>query len=341
VLSFAAAKTAAETPVNGPAQLAFDSAGDLYISEYFGHKIIKIDFNTGIVSVVAGNGRECCYEENRDSKKVSVYQVESLAVDNRGNVYFGGRNARDGAFVRKIDNGLHHIITLAGSLSARSPASASGSSPLEINVSDPKGLVTKPSGALLVSTDQSNQIVQIDSTAKTLVGGALDPDLFKLPGSLAQDKNGNILVADYLHHCIKRVDAQSHVVTTVAGNGSTKESGDGGEAVKAGIPYPVSIAVSSTGDIYVLENSNHRIRRIDANTGIIKTIAGTGEAGFTTDGIQASIAKISPVAIALDSQDNLYFSEIDNNRVRRIDRSSGILTTVAGNGLPKRKIRLE
>jgi hypothetical protein len=336
-----AAKKALDTPVNGPAQLVFDSAGDLYVSEYFGHRILRLDSTTGTITVVAGNGRECCHREDRDADHVSVYNLQSLTVDQSGNLYFGGRNAKDGAFVRKISTQSNRIMTIAGGTSAGLPATVTERAALEVNMSDPKGLIVTASGAILVSTEESDQIVQIDDTAKTFVGGSLAPDLLKSPGSLAKDKEGDIFVADYLHHCIKKIDAHSHSVTTVAGDGAAKESGDGGKAIDAGIPYPVSIAISSTGDIYVVGNGTYKIRRIDEATGIISTVAGTGEAGFSRDGVRASTAKIEPFAIALDGKDNLYFSELDSNRVRRIDQNTGVLATVAGNGLPKRKVKIE
>jgi hypothetical protein len=341
-----AARKALETPINGPSQLAFDSAGNLYVSEYFGHRIVRIDLETGAIAVIAGNGRRCCYKESGYARQIAVQNVESLTVDRHGNVFWGGRDATDGAYVRRIDNVSHRVTKIAGSRSPRGTATSGAIPALEVDLSDPKGLLVLPSDALLVSTDQSNQIVQIhDGIAETFVGGNLPADhsspLFRLPGSLATDRQGNIFVADYLHNCINKIERYSHAITTIAGNGNAVESGDGGPATEAGIPYPISISADSKGDVFVLGNGSHKIRRIDVQTGIITTIAGKGERGLTKDNVIATNARISPVAIAIDSGDNIYFSEVENNRIRRVDITTGVLTTVAGNGLPKRKSKLE
>lgn len=341
-----------EIAINGPYQLAFNSKNDLYVAEEYGHRILKMDLSKSSVVVVAGNGKECCFKEGASARSISVYDIESMAIDRNGDVYFGGINAKDGAFIREVDSATSTVWTIAGGRAARTQITAKGVPPLEADVGDPKGMVFAKSGRLIFSVDESCLLAELtDGKAVRLAGkgeqgfsgdgGLAINATFNLPGFVTHDAEGNIFIADYFNHRIRRIDAQSGIITTVAGNGAAHSSGDGGPAAKAGVKYPFGIAVDSQGNLYIIENGAGTIRRVDAKTGLITTIAGTGHPGFSGDGGQATKAEIDPAAIALDSLGNLYFSDIGNNRIRKVDTHTGIISTVAGNGLPKRKVIIE
>jgi trimeric autotransporter adhesin len=350
--SHAAKRKLTEIPVNGPFQLALDSRDNLYVVEHYGHRILRIDNTMSSVTVVAGNGKECCFKEGAPARSSSVYSVESIAVDTKGNIYFGGLNARDGAFIRKVDGSTSTVSTVAGRPSPSTRITPEGVRLLQADVGDPKGIVITKSGSLIVSIDMSYLLAELaGGVAKRVAGrgqkgysgddGLASEATFDLPSFLTSDANGNLFVADYFNHRVRRIDAKTQVVTTVAGNGSTQSSGDNGPAIKAGVVYPFGIAVDSEGNLYVIENGAATIRRVESKTGVIHTIAGTGHQGFSGDGGQAINAEISPAAIALDSVGNLYFSDVGNNRIRKIDTHTGITSTVVGNGLPKRKVIIE
>jgi trimeric autotransporter adhesin len=345
----AAKRKLTETPINGPSLLAFDSEDNLYVVEKYGRHILKIDSKTKSVAVLAGNGKECCFEDGSPARNSSVYDVYSLAVDGQGSVYYGGRNAKDDAFVRKVDLRTGRTFTVAGRAGAETRVTPTGVSSLAADVSDPKGLVVTKSGQLIVAIDMSYQLAELAAIAKTVAGrsvkgfsgdGGLAIDaVFDLPSSLASDSEGNIYVADYFNHRIRRIDAKTQIITTVAGNGSAKESGDNGPATEAGLPYPSGIAIDSGGDLFTIGYGT--VRRVDRKTGTIKTIAGTRQPGFSGDGGPATQAQIAPSGLALDSNNNLFISDANVNRIRRIDRQTGIISTFAGNGLPTRKIIIE
>jgi DNA-binding beta-propeller fold protein YncE len=158
---------------------------------------------------------------------------------------------------------------------------------------------------------------------------------------MAIDPSGNVFVADYFNHRIRRIDGQTGIVTTVAGNGSGVSSGEGQAAIDAGVPYPYALAVDSLGNLFIIENGTFKVRKVDANSGIIRTVAGTGHDGFSGDGGLATDADMNPVGIALDRQGNLYISDMVHNRIRRVDGETGVISTVAGNGLPRRKSHIE
>ena len=127
--------------------------------------------------------------------------------------------------------------------------------------------------------------------------------------------------------------AKSQIITTIAGNGTGGFSGDGGLSVNALVKSPLGLCLDPAGNIYFTDYGNQRIRRIDAVTGIISTVAGNGTAGFSGDGGPALNAQLNgPFRLCLDNLNNLYFSDYNNLRVRKVSLTTGIITTVAGNG---------
>ena len=151
---------------------------------------------------------------------------------------------------------------------------------------------------------------------------------------LAVDAAGNLVIADPDNLMVRRVDASTGIITTVAGGG-TSVPGDGGLATAAGLFTPNAVAVDQNGNLFIAEFGGQRVRRVDAVTGKISTVAGTGVAGFSGDGGPAIAAQLrGPTDVALDASGNIFISDTNNQRVRRIDAVTGTITTVAGNGSP-------
>ena len=150
-------------------------------------------------------------------------------------------------------------------------------------------------------------------------GGPATAARLSSPRGVAADGAGNIYIADSGNHRIRKVDAAG-VISTVAGNGVDGFSGDGGPATAAELRWPGDVAVDGAGNIYIAGISNNRIRKVDASTGIITTIAGNGRnSGFSGDGGPATAAQLAfPVGIAADAAGNLYIADRDNHRIRRL-----------------------
>lgn len=147
---------------------------------------------------------------------------------------------------------------------------------------------------------------------------------------VAVDSAGNIYIADYANLRIRKVST-SGIITTVAGNGTLGFSGDGGPATNAAFHDPRYLAVDAAGNIYIADRTNHRIRKV-STSGIITTVAGNGTPGFSGDGGPATNAAINyPFGVAVDGAGNIYFADNINHRIRKVN-TSGIITTVAGNG---------
>src|SRR3989441_101947 len=125
-----------------------------------------------------------------------------------------------------------------------------------------------------------------------------------------------------------------HIIT-VAGSGAPGLDGDGGPATSAQLRYPSGVAIDAAGNLFIADAVNHRIRRVAASTGIITTVAGTGTAGFGGDGGSATGAQLwTPTGVAVDAAGNLFIADAGNNRIRRVAAGTGIITTVAGTGIP-------
>lgn len=168
-------------------------------------------------------------------------------------------------------------------------------------------------------------------------GGPATSAVFGYPPDVAFDKQNNLYITDYFNSRLRKVDAVTGVITTIAGGGNpTPPSiGDGGPATSAILHGPLGVAVDSAGNIFVSELDASRVRRIDALTGTITTVAGTGTGGFSGDGGAATAAMIYyPRGLSLDAQGNLYIADWNNGRIRKVDAATGIITTVAGGGSP-------
>ncbi|OPY76594.1 MAG: tRNA nuclease WapA precursor [Syntrophorhabdus sp. PtaU1.Bin050] len=158
-------------------------------------------------------------------------------------------------------------------------------------------------------------------------GGPATQAALGTPSSMAVDEKGNLYIADTSAHSVRKVDSNG-IITTVAGNGQSGFSGDGGPATQAKLAQPRLITIDNAGNLYIVDCLNMRIRRVDIN-GIITTVAGNGQSGFSGDGGPATQASLNPQGIAIDSAGNLYLAE--SNRIRKVD-GNGIIATVAGNG---------
>lgn len=153
------------------------------------------------------------------------------------------------------------------------------------------------------------------------------------PAGLAVDKDDNVYIAEIHNNVIRKIDAKTNIISTVAGCGIRSFCGDGGPAISAGLNGPEGVFVDGDSNIYIADTYNHRIRKVDSRTGIISTIAGCGEAGYNGDGIKACDAMINtPAGVVVDKKGNVYFNDYKNDRVRKVDLD-GIITTYAGTGI--------
>jgi DNA-binding beta-propeller fold protein YncE len=165
-------------------------------------------------------------------------------------------------------------------------------------------------------------------------GGPASAALLNGPFDVAFDAAGNMIFSDTFNNRIRRVDARTGTISTIAGNGEKGYAGDGGSATAAAVAEPYGVVVDRAGNVYAADRLNSRVRRIDAATGVITTIAGTGLAGFSGDGGPAARAGLAePNGLAFDQEErSLYIADVADHRVRVVDLTTGLIGTFAGTG---------
>jgi sugar lactone lactonase YvrE len=161
-------------------------------------------------------------------------------------------------------------------------------------------------------------------------GGLATAAEINSPSGIALDVNGNIYFTEFNNHVLRKIDNQG-IISTVAGNGQSGCSADPGTVSSCKLSFPHGVTIDLSGNIYIVDAGNHKIRRI-SSTGSICTIAGKGTAGFTGDGGQAQAAELSwPHGVAVDNSGNIYITDMNNHRIRKVD-VNGVITTFAGTG---------
>lgn len=220
---------------------------------------------------------------------------------------------------------------------AKSPIKAT-----KVSISLVDGMAVSPNGDVYIARRAHNVISRIDQKGLLVNvvgtgasgysgdGGPATKAQLKVPAGLTFDSKGNLYIADRENHRVRKVSRKG-IITTVAGNGTAGFSGDGGRATQASLNLPSGLVVDTKGNLYISDRSNNRVRMVNSR-GIIKTIAGNGNDGYHGDNMPALKATLDkPFGLALDKNNNLYIADRGNNRIRKID-SSGLISTVAGDG---------
>ena len=320
--------------LNGPAGLTFDSAGNLYIADSVNDTIRMVAAKTNIMSTVAGAaGQTGSTGDGGPATSALLYYPNDVAFDGAGNMYIADANNNK---IRMVTPAPNHIIsTVAGS---GSPGYGGEGAPAVAALLDfPSGIKVDGSGNIYIADTNNSRVRMVhQGTIASFAGashaqgdgGAASAALLFLPQGLAWDAQGNLYIADKNNNRIRKVSPEGNI-STVAGNGSPLNSGDGGPAVSAGLAQPQCVAVDSAGNVYA--STQNQVRMVDAH-GNISTVANVANAqGFSGDGQPATAAELYvPVGLAVDSANNLYIADAYNHRVRKI--SGGIISTVAGSG---------
>ena len=184
---------------------------------------------------------------------------------------------------------------------------------------------------------QSGIITTIAGTGVAMLsgdGGSATSASLNFPYGIALDSSSNVYIADAGNHCIRKITVSTGIMTTIAGTGYDRYTGDNGAATSAALNYPYGVSLDSVGNIYIADTNNHRIRKVTVSSGIMTTIAGTGISGYSGDnGVATSAALNYPYAVYVDSSGNVYIADTYNYRVRMVTASSSIMTTIAGTGI--------
>ncbi len=307
--------------------------GGFYVVDRGHCRVRRVDVS-GKISTVAGTG--VC--------RFSGDGGPAIAADLNGPWYIGiDRNSL--YIAETIQPRLRRVDLLTGIITTASGGavpgySGDGGPATEARLDGPAGIAFETSGAVLIAESAGGRVRRIAPNGQiTTVVGSDNGDGFPAktakinPKGIALGPHGDLYIADSTNNRVRRVGAASGLIGPVAGSGEYGSGGDGGAAVDAQMALPMGVAVDAQQNVYVSDQLNQRVRRIDGQTGVITTIAGNGTAGFSGDGGPASGASLSfPAGLALAADGSLLIADSSNQRVRRL-APDGIITTIAGSGL--------
>ena len=326
---------ALQAGLHTPTDVAVDSSGNIYIADSANADIREVTVSTGIINTIAGNASVGDTGDGGPATSAALMTPYALTLDSSGNVYFVENGD---SVIRKVTVSTTFITTVAGNGTAGFSGDGSPATKAQLNF--PGGMAVDSSGNMYIADSLNLRIRKVTgSTISTIAGngvlsysgdgGPAGSAQLNKPQAVAVDTSGNFYFADTLNNVVRKVTA-SGAISTVAGNGTAGFGGDGGAATAAQLNRPQGIAVDSSGNIYVADTQNARVRKISG--GSISTVAGSGTPGYGGDGGAATAAQLYvPIGLAVDASGNLYIADFTNNRVRKV--SGGTITTVAGNGL--------
>ena len=310
-----------------PYDVTMDSVGNLYIADFSNYRIRRVDAATGVITTVAGNGSQGRSPDGTPATQASLDAPISVAVDGAGNIYFSDYN---NARVCKVDAATGLLTAVAGTgtygySGDNGPATAA-------EMGHPWGIALNAAGDLFIA-DLNNYRVRKVAAATgiiTTVAGTGDfgfsgddgpASQAQLRGAIdvAVDGAGNLFIADYNNVRIRKVTAATGIITTVAGGGTGGLfCGDGGPATAACLSSPYGVAADAAGNLVIADYGNVRVRYVDAASGIITTVAGTGVAGYNGDGIATAANLNYPVGVFLDAAGIVYIADVGNHRIRMV-----------------------
>ncbi|RJX38992.1 hypothetical protein D3P09_15920 [Paenibacillus pinisoli] len=324
--------------LNNPGGVAVDSDGNIYIADSANHRVRKVDA-TGTISTIAGTGTAGYTGDGGPATLAQLNNPYRLALDSVGNLY-----------IVDYSNDCIRMVDVSGEISTVAGGRGNGymgdgGPATSARLSYPDGVAVDSIGNLYIADKGNHRIRKVDTsgTISTVAGSGVrgysgdggDAELAQLnsPTGVAADGSGNLYISDTANHRIRKVDIAGKI-STIAGVGEMNYWGDGVPATSAYLNRPIGIAADSGGNVYFVDYSNFRIRKIDTS-GIVSTIAGAGRFGYSGDGGPATSAELhGPYEAAVDSSGNLYIAEVFSHRIRKISLSAQTVVAFAASSIP-------
>lgn len=320
-----------QAQLNQPFHCELDGRGNLYVAEAFNHCIRKVNLRTGVITTVAGNGQKGFSGDGGKATAATMNEPYAVVADEHDNLYIVDRL---NAVIRKVDGKTSVISTIAGN--GQKGYSSDGGKATEAMLREPNDCFLDGKGGLLVADVADWRIRRVDlrtgiittfagtgraqgkiNRARIGDGGLATQAVIVGARAACVDSKGNTYICEREGNAVRKVDAHD-VITTIAGTGEKGYSGDGGDARQATFNGPKGIRCDRQGNIYVVDTENHAIRKIDAKTNVVTTVAG-GHKGADGDGDDATKAGLDrPHGCVIDADGSIYIADSSNHRVRKV-----------------------
>ena len=342
--------------LQSPSSVFVDSAGNIFIADKYNNRVRKVNASDGIITTVAGNGLEGNIGNGGPATSARLYRPNAVFVDLQGNIYIA-----EGNWVRKVNASDGIISTITGSTTAG--YSGDGGPAASALLNAPHGLFVDQAGNIFIGDSGNTCIRKInatDGTSSTVAGhytGLDVPDAFYYDDYLttlfagdngpalsatlnyfygfSMNAAGDIFIADSGNNRVRKVDASNGIIRTIAGIAHVSFAGDGGTATSAVLHSPTGVTIDRSGNIFIADAANDRIRKVNASDGTIGTVAGNDPRVYSSlgDGGPATAAVLNaPEHVFVDGSGNIFIADVYDIRIRKVNASDGTIITIAGDG---------
>ncbi len=323
--------------LTAPQRMALDPAGNLYVADRASNVVWSLHNQVGASpTIIAGGGALAPAQANgAAATDAFMEQPSAVALDAGGNLYIADTGAN---LVRKVNLATGIISNVAGT--GTSGYSGDKGLAADANLDAPAGVAANAVGDLFIADTGNNVIRRVFARGGIVVtvagtgnrgysgdGGDATSAQLNHPQSVALDAAGKMFVADSGNNVIRVIDPVTQSIATIAGNGTAGFSGDGDQAVNAQLHDPSDIALDASGNLYIADTGNARIRKLNSKSGMLETLAGSAMAGVQGDGGPADAAALTtPTGVAVDSRGQVWVADPGNDTVRRISDSTPTLS---------------
>ncbi|MFO0797481.1 MAG: hypothetical protein U0804_08380 [Gemmataceae bacterium] len=321
------AGVATQVKLDQPFDVAFDRAGDLYFSDTFNHRVCKVVLKTGQLTTVAGSGKKGYTGDGGPAIAAMLNEPYGVELDADGNLFIVDRL---NFVIRRVEGKTGVITTVAGN--GKPAYGGDGGPATQAGLKEPNGICLDGKGKLYIADVADHRVRVVDlktgiittlcgtgKGARVGDGGPFKDAALLGPRAVAVGPDGKLYVVERNGNCVRRIDFATGLIERFAGTGVRGYAGDGGAALDATFDGPKEIDIDKDGNVYVVDTENEAVRRIDARSRMVTTVAGRGRTKTPGqgDGGPATAATLGrPHGVAVGPDGGIYIGDTNAHRIR-------------------------